>query len=333
MTASMARRAVGHVRTVGHLLADLLRPPPAPPAERWRSELRDPVAGRVEVSGELTRAGGSSTLVLLVHGLGGAASSPYLVRAARVAWQMGVDTLRLNLRGADPAAGDFYHGGLTAELHAALADPALASYERVAVLGYSMGGHVALRYAAEVADRRVSGVAAICSPLHLRPVSEEFDRPSRWLYRAWVLRHLRRCFLGLERAGAGLPRPMEEIGRARSFRQWDALTVVPRFGFADPLDYYARASAAGTLDRLRVPCLLIVSEIDPVITPRAVEPYLPALARVGRMGTDLTEVSRRAAGQDGAAAFSVLWHPTAGHVAFPRRPELERQILGWLARA
>ena len=63
-------------------------------------------------------------LVVLVHGLGGSADSPYLCAAATVAAGLGLDSLRLNLRGADPVARDFYHGGLTAELHAAIADRA-----------------------------------------------------------------------------------------------------------------------------------------------------------------------------------------------------------------
>ena len=328
--ATMARRLEGHLRTVAQLLRDLARPPEAPPASVWRGVLEDPQAGTVEVSGRLTEAGREPTLVVLVHGLGGDAGSPYLVRAARVGREIGVDTLRLNLRGADPGAGDFYHAGLTAEIHAAVGDRAFRRYDRIAVLGYSMGGHVALRFAAEVEDPRVAAVAAVCSPLHLAPVSEEFDRPSRALYRFWVLRHLQRCFAELERAGTRLPHPYEAVRRARTFRQWDALTVAPRFGFADPDDYYARASAATVLDRLRVPCLLIASTIDPVITPQAIEPYLPAHAETRAMPGRLHEASRRRAGGGRPPALTVLWHPTAGHVAYPTGLGLESRVLRWL---
>ena len=317
---------------MGQLAANLLRPPQAPPAERWLGALRDPLGGRVEVTGWLTRAGEGATLVILIHGLGGSADSPYLCRAARVAFELGLDTLRLNLRGADPQAGDFYHGGLTDELHAAVADRALGTYDRIAILGYSMGGHVALRYAAEVDDPRVGAVAAVCSPLHLRRVADEFDRPSRWLYRYWVLRHLRRCFRELEQVGARLPSPYRDVRRARTFRQWDAITVVPRFGFADADDYYTQASAAAELDRLRVPCLLVASEIDPLITPDAIEPYLPAHATIGASRRlDLGGVSRDSAGAGRPAAFTVLWHPAAGHVAFPGGLALETRLLAWLA--
>ncbi len=331
--ANPARRVAGHLRTIGHLLVNLLRPPAAPAAERWLGALEDPTTGRIDVTGRLTRAGEGTTLVILVHGLGGSAESPYLLRAAQVAFALGLDTLRLNLRGADARAGDFYHGGLTAELHAAVSDRALEGYDRIAVLGYSMGGHVALRFAAEVEDPRVGAVAAVCSPLHLRPVSEDFDLPSRALYRYWVLRHLRRCFFELESAGVRLPSSYDTIRRARTFRGWDTLTVVPRFGFADADDYYARASAAEGLDRLRIPCLLIASEIDPVITPRAIEPYLPCHAEIGAMNGGLGRVSGRRAQEGRPAAFTVLWHPDAGHVAFPGELELETRLLGWLAAA
>ncbi len=329
--ASILRRTLGHLRTVDHLLRNLLRPPTAPPAQRWAGEVEESDRGRIEVTGWLTATGRAETLVVLVHGLGGSADSPYLVRAAQVARDRGLDTLRLNLRGADPEVGDFYHGGLTAEIHAAVADPAFARYDRIAVLGYSMGGHVALRFAAEAEDPRLAGVAAICAPLHLRPVSEEFDRPSRSFYRFWVLRHLRRCFAEIERAGARLPNPFEAVRRARTFRSWDSLTVVPRFGFADPDDYYERASAAAVLDRLQLPCLLVASEIDPVITRRAIEPYLPPHAEARPMREELGEISSRRAGAGRPAALTVLWHPAAGHVAFPTALGLESRLFAWLA--
>lgn len=331
--ASAARRLCGHLRTVRQLCADLARPPSAPPSVAWRGSLEDPNTGRVAVTGRLTRGGESGSLVILVHGLGGSAESPYMVRAAQAAVPLAIDTLRLNLRGADPAARDFYHGGLTAELHAAVADPAFAGYRRIAVLGYSMGGHVALRYAAEVAEPRLTAIAAVCSPLELRTVSEEFDQPSRWPYRFWVLRHLRHAFLELERAGVRLPCSHQELRRVRTFRQWDGLTVVPRFGFADVDDYYARASAAAVVDRPRVPCLLVASDADPVITPRAIDPYLPPHVEVRAMGEALGRLPRRR-GRDGRPApFTLLRHGGGGHVAFAASLGLDGALFDWLVGA
>ena len=105
---------------------------------------------------------------------------------------------------------------------------------------------------------------------------------------------------------------------------------MPRFGFADADDYYRRASAAAVLDRLRVPCLLIASEIDPVIPPAAIEPFLPRHANVGRFDGDLAAVGRGRARDGRAADLTLLWHPAAGHVGFPVALELERRLLAWL---
>ena len=107
--------------------------------------------------------------------------------------------------------------------------------------------------------------------------------------------------------------------------------MVPRFGFADPDDYYSRASAATVLDRLRVPCLLVASAIDPMITPRAIEPFLPAHAVARPMPAGLQEVARRGAEGDRPADLTVLWHRAAGHVAFPGASGLEASLLRWLA--
>ena len=93
--------------------------------------------------------------------------SRYARVGAGEALAAGMSCLRLNLRGADLEGEDFYHAGLTADLHAALADPALERYERVHLLGYSLGGHVVLRWATESGDARVRSVAAICPPLDL----------------------------------------------------------------------------------------------------------------------------------------------------------------------
>ena len=66
-----------------------------------------------------------------------------------------------------------------------------------------------------------------------------------------------------------------QVLRARTLRTWDQSTVIPRFGFADPDDYYVRASAAGRLNELRVPALLVNTEHDPMVPAATVTPNQP----------------------------------------------------------
>lgn len=290
----------------------------APAAQRWSGQVDDPRLGPLRLTGLLQVPSAASTLLLAVHGLGGSADSPYLEGAAVAAAAAGWACLRLNMRGADGSGEDFYHAALTADLHAALASPELAAFSDVCVIGYSLGGHLALRLASEPHDARVRAVAAVCSPLDLARGLLAIDSPRARPYRDYVLRRLKAAYVEVARRRP-VPSPLEAVLRARSLREWDALTVVPRHGFASPEDYYARASVAGRLGGLRVPALLVNTEHDPMVPAAVVRPALVAPAPL----------------------LDVRWLRRGGHVGFPAdidlgqdaRRGLEPQVLSWLGRA
>jgi predicted alpha/beta-fold hydrolase len=149
----------GHFWTLGPFLRHNLLPPRIPEWQRWETRLEDSVVGTLNLSGRLTREDASDTIVVIVHGLGGSATSYYARRAALCASQAGIDSLRLNLRGADRAGDDYYHAGLTDDLKAALASTALEGYENILLLAYSLGGNMVLRYLADKPDPRVRAAA------------------------------------------------------------------------------------------------------------------------------------------------------------------------------
>jgi|CXWL01.1.fsa_nt_gi predicted alpha/beta-fold hydrolase len=321
-------RLSGHLWTVGVRALRGVGLPALPPSVPWSTTLDDPDVGPVRLSGQLHRfrpeAGG--TLAVVLHGLGGTADSGYVHAAAVAAADSGLAALlRLAVRGADRSGEDFFHAGLTADVHAALADPALAGYDRVVVLGYSLGGHLALRYATEPGDPRLSAVAAVSAPLDLALAAAAIDAPGMGLYRRYLLTHLFDIYDAVA-ARRAVPTPPAVVRRTRGIRAFDELTVAPRFGFADAGDYYARASVGPRLAELRVPALLVASPDDPMVPASTyrhlVEPAPPRL--------------------------TVRW-VRGGHVAFPRRVPLgltsgesergggsagvDRQILAWLQAA
>ncbi|HYX26018.1 MAG TPA: alpha/beta fold hydrolase, partial [Thermoanaerobaculia bacterium] len=222
---------LGHYWTIAPRLRHGVRPLQAPEWRPWETSLEDPVAGRVPVTGRLRERPGSEELVVLVHGLGGSTESHYMVRGAQAAEAAGLSCLRLNLRGCDRQSHDFFHAGLTADLHAALASDGLRRYRRLYVVGYSLGGHVVLRLATEEMDPRVAGVAALCAPLDLRLSQQEIDAPIRWPYRRYLVNSLISIFVAVS---ARRPQPLtiEEAARIRTIREWDDLVVAPRHGFA-----------------------------------------------------------------------------------------------------
>ncbi len=327
LAAGLALR--GHVRTLGGRALRALRPEPPPACEDWRTVIEDPVMGPVRLTGRLCHAGSADgseeaeALVLIVHGLGASADAAYARRAARVAEAAGLSSLRLNLRGADLSGDDYYHAGLTEDLRAALASPELARYRDFAILGFSLGGHTALRYATEEHDSRVRAVAAVCSPLDLAAGGRLIDRPALWAYRRYLFDHLVEIY-GAVAARRPVPLPLAEARRIRTFRDWDTRVVAARHGFRDADDYYERMSVGPRLERLGVPALLVAAEDDPMVPAGAIRPVLEGYG-------------------DRALPLDVRWVPSGGHMAFPRRLDLglgrapsgagglEAQIVAWMS--
>src|SRR5882724_8244628 len=167
-------RLRGHLWTVTPALLAQLCPWAGPPARVFHTVVWDPTSGPVRLTGLLSEVAGSETIVVIVHGLAGNALSPYCAKAARAAAQAGLSSLRLSLRGADYSGEDIFHGGMTQDLRAALGTLEIARYKRVVLLGYSVGGHIALRAATDEVDARLEAVAAICPPLDLHAATVAF---------------------------------------------------------------------------------------------------------------------------------------------------------------
>lgn len=288
--------------------------------ELWKGSVEDSkfgtivLQGRFHPSNTVRDESYRKRLVVLIHGLGGSADSTYVQQAAREVLAHGDAALRLSLRGADGSGQDIYNAGLTADLKAALADPALEHFEHIVVIGFSLGGHIALRAAVEGLDPRVKSVVAIGSPVDLSPGAKALDHRSRTLYREYILRELRAMYGRMAERGRNHT-PLSRIQNIRSLREFDALTIVPRYGFHDVEDYYARSSVAPLLPELTIPALYVGSSIDPMIPRALVEPWLAK----------------------GGPNLHAIWVDDGGHVYFPRALDLQlgaspgviRQALSW----
>jgi predicted alpha/beta-fold hydrolase len=306
-----------HLWTIVPRMQHALRPLRSPPAARWSTVLDDARVGPVRVTGWLDELPTSDEMLVLIHGLGGSASSHYLLRAALVARAARLSTLRLNLRGADLSGDDFYHAGLTADLEAALNSSALERYRRIYVVGFSLGGHAALHLATRPTDPRLRAAAAICSPLDLSACSHEIDSPPAWLYRRYLLASLVRVYRPVA-ARRAVPVSVGTAARIRRLREWDDRIVAPHHGFLGVDDYHARASVGPRLSQIKLPALLVSAVGDPMIPDATI----------------------RAPIADASPLLTVRRVARGGHVTFPTDLDLgfgdERgliaQTLSWLRR-
>jgi predicted alpha/beta-fold hydrolase len=223
--------------------------------------------------------------VLMVHGLGGCARSPYIVRVARRLVNQGARVVRMNLRNAGSSFGlsrSFYHGGKTDDLRTVAEWLAhRASGSPIALLGFSLGANLVLKLAAESVDQALEGldcVVAANPPLDLNASCERIREPPNWIYDRNFVRELS---AEVSRLHAAFPElgPID-LSSARSLLEFDELYTAPRNGFLNAIDYYTRASARATIHRIEVPGLVIHAEDDPFIPvePFRAIPFPPQLA-------------------------------------------------------
>lgn len=255
-----------HVRTLWGKL--VRRPPPVPVrTERWPT----PDDDFVDLH-RLDAHEGAPRLVLL-HGLEGTARSHYLratlAEARRRGW--GADVLMFRSCGDEPnRARRFYHSGETS-------DPAFVldriSHEHprspLFLVGYSLGGNVALKYLGERQGDlppRLIAAAAVSVPYDLERSARRIGKGFSRLYEQVFLRTLRRkAFAKLERFPGLFA--VERLTTARSLWEFDDIVTAPVHGFSGATDYYSRSSSIGFLSGIRLPALLLSAIDDPFLPP------------------------------------------------------------------
>jgi predicted alpha/beta-fold hydrolase len=309
---------LGHYWTIAPWLKEKLRPTRPPPFTGFSVDVGESPVGPARCLGKISHLGGAKSLLVIVHGLGGNSESHYVIEAAAWAERLGLASLRINMRGAGGDGEDIYHAGLYSDLHAAITSAELDRYERVFLLGYSLGGHITLRYASSGSlDPRVRAVAVICPPLDLERAVAAIDRPERWVYRRHILSGLKEMYKAAA-ARRPMPLPIPDAMAIRSMRAWDRLIMTRRFGYPSAEAYYARESVAPRLRDLAAPTLLLAAEADPMV-PR--DTLLPALTE-----------------HPPSPLLDVRWIAVGGHVGFPSAlslgcggvPGLSPQVIQWL---
>lgn len=307
-------RVHGHLWTVyPRFRHDLLGAAP-PPSRHWTTTGRDPEVGEFRLSGRY-HAGRQDELLIVVHGLGGSHRSSYAIDAALAAERAGISCLRLNLRGADRKGRDFYHAGLTADLRAVFASDLVRAHRTVYLLGYSLGGHVTLRFV-EDPPPSLCAAATICAPLDLEAGANEIDQPKGRVYRRHVLRGLKEIYRGVAAKRAVMV-PTEDADGIDTIRGWDETIIAPRFGFASAEEYWRTQSAGPRLANVNVPTLMVIARRDPMVFFQTLERFLPAASPIDARILD-----------------------RGGHVGFPPGVDLgdgasggiEDQVLHWLRR-
>jgi len=258
--------------------------------------------------------------VLCLHGLEGSSRSPYLLGMLAALARRGWRGVALNFRGCSGESNRLersYHSGETGDLDAVVRTlRARAPASPLAVVGFSLGGNVLLKWLGERGSGSgLAAAVAVSAPMVLEACAQRLERGLSRFYQWWLLRALRAKLRDKFRAMPA-PVPLDRLASLRTFRAFDDAITAPLHGFVDSSDYYRRASSRPYLARIRTPTLIVHARDDPFMN----EAVVPAPEEL-------------------SPAVTLELTPHGGHIGFvsgsvPGRPRywLETRISAFLAR-
>lgn len=216
---------------------------------------------------------GSNTLVILIHGLEGSSESKYILSAATEINKIGFDTVSFNLRGCsgeDNRLLKTYHSGKTEDVYFVvkfLLDN--YNYEKIMIVGYSLGGNLTLKYLGEYADyisEKVACGIAVSVPVDLASSGRLMAKLKNKIYMEEFLKTLRLKVLEKAHKFPDYQLDKDKLFKAKAFKDFDELYTAPVFGFDSPEDYWEKASSKPYLPKIKKPSLLITSLDDPFLS-------------------------------------------------------------------
>lgn len=237
-------------------------------------------------------------LVIISHGLEGSSERHYVKGMARYFHQYGWDALGWNCRscsGEMNRAARLYHHAATDDLAVVVEHAQRQGYTQMALVGFSMGGSLTLKYLGEQGRHlhpTIQAAAVFSVPCHLAASAAALDAPNMAFYRK---RFLKKLGIKIQLKSLQYPDLVRYDGfeNIQFFREFDERYTAPLHGFLSASDFYERASAMHYLPDIGIPTLVVNALNDPFL-PEACHPrmiaknhqhlYLETPARGGHVG-------------------------------------------------
>ena len=209
--------------------------------------------------------------IVIWHGIEGSTTSVYMIATADKAFRAGFNVVRVNLRncgGTEHLTSTLYHGGLSADLRAVIAELIEKDgLTKIFAVGYSLGGNMVLKLATEYGDNppaELQGICAVSPSVNLAASSDLISQRSNWIYHRNFVRRLRHRIKIKHELYPALY-DLKDIPRVRTLRDFDEYYTAVVHGFEGADDYYRRASSIHDIDRIQIPTLIIHAQDDPFI--------------------------------------------------------------------
>ena len=216
--------------------------------------------------------GAATQLVIAIHGLEGSSRSKYIPGLMHAFRRRGWDGVAYNLRSCSGEPNRllrFYHAGDSADLETVVRHVLTRTpYTQVALVGFSIGGNILLKYLGEQGAALPSAIraaAAISAPCDLASSAEQLSTRANRLYLRQFLESFR---AKIRTKMCQFPGQISDAGfdEITSFKTYDDRYTAPLHGFANATDYWAQCSAKPWLPAIRIPTLLLSALDDPFLS-------------------------------------------------------------------
>jgi hypothetical protein len=224
--------------------------------------------------------------IVMIHGLCGSHRSPYLIRMTKKLSKLGFRCVRLNLRGCGSGKGhakQLYHAGRSDDVYEALSLLRKQYPESPIVLvGFSLGGNIALKLAGELGsfgEKYLTGVIAVGAPVDLFSSVNLVNQKNNRIYERYFVRLLKSEVAYRHKKYPDLEKI--HLPKRLTMFEFDEYYTAPQSGFKNAIDYYRKCSSVIFIPQISVPCTILFSEDDPIVSSKTLDEIkLPENIRV-----------------------------------------------------
>ncbi|MFD1294135.1 YheT family hydrolase [Lutibacter holmesii] len=220
----------------------------------------------------------SNTLVIALHGLEGSSNSKYIVSLVNHLNQHNIACAAINFRGCSGEDNNHlhsYHSGKTDDVSTIL-NYILNTYtfKNIILVGYSMGGNIALKYLGENSfiPFEVKGGIAISVPCDLEGSSNALAKTENTIYMKRFLRTLKKKSIEKLEKFPNSNLDLSAITTAQNFAEFDGAVTAPLFGFKNAQDYWTQSSSKAFLPAIKLPTF-IINALDDTFLSKSCFPF------------------------------------------------------------
>ena len=206
--------------------------------------------------------------LILCHGLEGNSHSSYMNTSADYFLQENYSVFAWNNRscgGEMNRLSQLYHHASVEDLDIVVRTISDRGFKNIYLLGYSLGGAQILSYMGRgcIPDTVKAGVA-VSTPIQLKSSAQTINKGLSRVYARWFIKSYK---AKIQVKAETYPDLLDanQVKDISTFEDIAESFMVPVHGFKDLEDYFRRASPGYSIDRIRLPVLVLNAWDDPML--------------------------------------------------------------------